>query len=195
MNMTPRFKFEQLNEGDSVEFGFSTSSWTDVADRLYDFLLGCGFSLGRQDLADHFDQSVFSSVVDGVIEEHSDALDKLDDRPDQFAPERYTELDNHAERYGMQGPGEEASPAPPGTLAATPSSPRLLYEFTASDTYGKTLPEIWAVARRSVEAQQDYEMQVDGTMWPSYRVVMTGCTVNDSSDGLQYLFEVWSNYV
>ena len=80
--MEPRFQFEQLNSGDRTESSFSTVSWSIVADRFFDFLRGCGFELTRQDLSDHFDQSVF---------------DKSASSTDEDPP-----VENHAERYGLQ---------------------------------------------------------------------------------------------
>lgn len=150
----------------------SVSTWFEAADMFLKFLRGSGYELGRQDLSDHYNQeSQQPSVPDDIMSY-------------QFAAERETELDNHAARYGM-----DAEPVP-----ASAPAPTCLYFFTVSDA-GKvrTLPEIWNMARAAATEQQALEWNSGGNHWGSYRVVMTGCTVNDSSDGLMYMFEAIPN--
>lgn len=165
------FEFSNLSEsGGNIQRVSAHCTWPDLADAFYDFLLGCGFSLDKQDLSDHFDQSVFSKSASSEDEDLSD----------QFAPLE----ENHAERYGQQPVGPQRQFANP---------PRLVYQFSVSDSGTQlSMPSVWTLAQRSSIEQQEFELNSGGSRWPEHKLVLTGCTVNDSSDGLRYLFEVWS---
>lgn len=162
--MEPRFKFEQLNEGDSVEFGFSTVSWPTVADHFFDFLLGCGYGLDRQDLSDHFDQTVFRQQ------------------------DEKREAENHAEQFGMQANEEDA------LIVKGPdqSVPRLLgkklYEFTVTDQFGKGIARAWHTAREVTQEQINFEIQCGGEGWPPHRLFMIDAGEQDGA--MVYNFEV-----
>lgn len=55
-----RFKFTARhidlngNERSQTTCEFEEPAWGEVADQFYQFLLGCGFILSRQDLSNHF---------------------------------------------------------------------------------------------------------------------------------------------
>lgn len=176
------YTFRHIRGGDKTLVTTTSVSWDEIADRFYEFLLACGFCLDKQDLADHFDQSCFS--------QDRTEYDRLGPGP-QFAPETDTELDNHAARYGMELSPEGVSYGQPDKFA---NPPRPIYEFSVSDSGQSrlTLPSIWTLAQSSASERQDFEQNMDSPAWPPHRLVLTGCTVNDSSDGLRYLFEVWS---
>lgn len=145
--MDPRYKFEQLDSGDNIEFGTSTHTWTDLANKFYEFLLGCGFSLDRQKLSDHYDQCVSYRT----------------------ASNRSVEQANHAEAYGMEVPD-------PQTQFANPVPPLKLYEFTVSDDYNRTITEIWHTAQASCTEQIEFECNSGAPSWPAWKLAMVGIT-------------------
>lgn len=54
-------------------------SWRDIADMFYDFLLGCGFSLTRDHLSDHFLSPEYArSLQEKSEEERSGNQDRED---------------------------------------------------------------------------------------------------------------------
>lgn len=180
--MTPRYKFEQLDDGDNIEFGVSVESWPELADKFYDFLVGCGFSITRQALSDHFDQCVSYRT----------------------ASNRAVEQANHAEAYGLDAPPREPDPEDDQYWSdercadmgcggdPIPPGPRLLgmklYEFTVSDAYGHGIAHAWATARACIKEQQDFEIQSGGSEWPTHRLYMTDANVIDNA--MVYNFEV-----
>lgn len=183
--MTPtEYSFISDNEdGDYLCSRSQAASWPDLADRFYDFLLGCGFQLSKQDLSDVYDQSCFEQG------RQSDA--DCDQSMFEGEPrESWRNEENHAERFGME-PTEDnlEEDDSPKVEGPDQSVPRLLgsklYEFTVSDAYGKGIERAWYTAREAVSEQIDFEIQSGGVAWPEpWRLFMTDAVVKTGEDYL-----------
>jgi hypothetical protein len=49
-----RYQFKHTDEATQVTLETDAISWPDLAESIYQFLLGCGFSLTRHDLSEYF---------------------------------------------------------------------------------------------------------------------------------------------
>lgn len=191
--MNQYYTFKQLNNGEKVVMTSAAVTWSDLADKFYDFLLGCGFILSKGDLALYFTK---------YIEE-----ERYESEENEFPDHEPRPIENHAERYGQQPPEEwhcddkdcagdcvdkTTQPSIDEEVAAmqfdNPSTK--LYEFTVTDTHGRVISDIWTTAKDCVIIQREFEANNDEPTWPPHRLVMTECKWVAPANGIQYTFEV-----
>lgn len=55
------------------------STWGELADRFFDFLMGCGYQLSREDLADHFAEYTRTDDSEAISDPSHDPQDRTTD--------------------------------------------------------------------------------------------------------------------